>query len=394
MHFNLGLNVRHADEQLRGTMMLPHGTGREARVAVFAEGDKAREAEEAGADVVGAADLATRVQEGFTDFDVAIATPDQMGNVGRLGRILGPRGLMPNPKTGTVTFDVGKAVRDAKAGKLEYRTDRGANVHIPIGKKSFDERAARRELRGAPRRDRPREAGGRQGPLHQEDHAHVHDGPRGSTSTRRAPATSWTSSTVKRRRPSRSRPSTTARRRRQEAVRRVSARARKPSRGGLLVAASPLPRARLRAGSIRRGGGMHKEDKERVVTELTEKLRNSDTLIVADYRGLTMTQIDALRGRLLEHGARFSVVKNTLTRRAAEAAGADQLLALLEGPSAIAFIEADGDAVAVAKALADSARETTRARDQRRRHAGPEHHGRRTSRSSRSSRRSTCSADR
>jgi large subunit ribosomal protein L1 len=141
VHFRLGLNVRHADEQLRGTLMLPHGTGRDVRVAVFAEGDKAREAEEAGADVVGSADLAKRVEEGFTDFDVAIATPDQMGNVGRLGRILGPRGLMPNPKTGTVTFDIGKAVRDAKAGKLEYRTDRGANVHVSIGKKSFDERA-------------------------------------------------------------------------------------------------------------------------------------------------------------------------------------------------------------------------------------------------------------
>jgi large subunit ribosomal protein L1 len=141
VHMNLGLNVRHAEEQLRGTMMLPHGTGREARVAVFAEGDKAREAEEAGADIVGSADLAKRVEEGFTDFDVAIATPDQMGNVGRLGRVLGPRGLMPNPKTGTVTMDVGKAVREAKAGKLEYRTDRGANVHIPIGKRSFDERA-------------------------------------------------------------------------------------------------------------------------------------------------------------------------------------------------------------------------------------------------------------
>src|SRR5919109_849889 len=114
---------------------------KEARVAVFAEGDKAREAEEAGADIVGSADLAKRVEEGFTDFDVAIATPDQMGNVGRLGRILGPRGLMPNPKTGTVTFDVGKAVGDAKAGKLEYRTDRGANVHVSIGKKSFDQRA-------------------------------------------------------------------------------------------------------------------------------------------------------------------------------------------------------------------------------------------------------------
>jgi large subunit ribosomal protein L1 len=141
VHVRLGLNVRHADQQLRGTLMLPHGTGREQRVAVFAEGDKAREAEEAGADVVGAADLAKRVEEGFTDFDVAIATPDQMGNVGKLGRVLGPRGLMPNPKTGTVTFDVAKAVRDAKAGKLEYRTDRGANVHVPIGKKSFDEKA-------------------------------------------------------------------------------------------------------------------------------------------------------------------------------------------------------------------------------------------------------------
>ena len=140
-HLLLGVNVRHADEQLRGTLMLPHGTGKEAKVAVFAEGDKAREAQEAGADIVGSADLAKRVEEGFTEFDVAIATPDQMGNVGKLGRILGPRGLMPNPKTGTVTMDVAKAVRDAKAGKLEYRTDRGANVHVVIGKKSFEERA-------------------------------------------------------------------------------------------------------------------------------------------------------------------------------------------------------------------------------------------------------------
>jgi large subunit ribosomal protein L1 len=140
-HFRLGLNVRHADEQLRGTLMLPHGTGNDVRVAVFAEGDKAREAEEAGADVVGSADLAKKIEDGFTDCDVANATPAPRGNVGRLGRILGPRGLMPNPKTGTVTFDVGKAVREAKAGKLEYRTDRGANVHVSIGKKSFDERA-------------------------------------------------------------------------------------------------------------------------------------------------------------------------------------------------------------------------------------------------------------
>jgi large subunit ribosomal protein L1 len=140
VHFNLGLNVRHADQQLRGTLMLPHGTGKEVRVAVFAEGEKAKEAEVAGADVVGSADLAAKIEEGFDDFEIAIATPDMMGTVGKLGRILGPRGKMPNPKAGTVTFDVGKAVRDSKAGKLEYRTDRGANVHLSIGKKSFDER--------------------------------------------------------------------------------------------------------------------------------------------------------------------------------------------------------------------------------------------------------------
>jgi large subunit ribosomal protein L1 len=140
VHFNLGLNVRHADQQLRGTLMLPHGTGKDVRIAVFAEGEKAREAEEAGADVVGSADLATQIEEGFDDFDVAIATPDMMGTVGKLGRILGPRGKMPNPKTGTVTMDIGKAVRESKAGKLEYRTDRGANVHLTIGRKSFEER--------------------------------------------------------------------------------------------------------------------------------------------------------------------------------------------------------------------------------------------------------------
>ena len=165
-------------QQLRGTISLPHGTGREQRVAVFAEGEKAREAEEAGADVVGAADLAKRIEEGFTDFDVAIATPDLMGQVGRLGRILGPRGLMPNPKTGTVTMDVGKAVREAKAGKQEYRTDRGANVHVADRQEELRRARAARELRGAHRRDRPREARRREGPLHPADHAHDDDGPR------------------------------------------------------------------------------------------------------------------------------------------------------------------------------------------------------------------------
>jgi large subunit ribosomal protein L1 len=141
VHIRTGLNVRHAEQQLRGTIALPHGLGKEMTVAVFAKGDKAREAEEAGADHVGAEDLAERVQEeGFTDFDVAIATPDMMPVVGRLGRILGPQGKMPNPKVGTVTMDVAKAVSESKAGKIEYRTDRHAIVHLPIGKLSFDER--------------------------------------------------------------------------------------------------------------------------------------------------------------------------------------------------------------------------------------------------------------
>ena len=140
-HIRTGLNVRHAEEQLRGTIAMPNGLGKEMTVAVFAKGEKAREAEEAGADHVGDEDLAERVQEGFTDFDVAIATPDLMSVVGRLGRILGPQGKMPNPKVGTVTQDVGKAVSESKAGKVEYRTDRMAIVHLPIGKVNFEERA-------------------------------------------------------------------------------------------------------------------------------------------------------------------------------------------------------------------------------------------------------------
>ena len=141
VHIRTGLNVRHADEQLRGTIALPNGLGKDVTIAVFAQGDKAREAEEAGADFVGAEDLAKRVEGGFTDFDIAIATPDLMPVVGRLGRVLGPQGKMPNPKVGTVTMDVAKAVTESKAGKVEYRTDRTAIVHLAIGKKDFTDRA-------------------------------------------------------------------------------------------------------------------------------------------------------------------------------------------------------------------------------------------------------------
>ena len=140
LHMLLGLNVRHAEEQLRGTLALPHGLGKEVTIAVFAQGQNARDAEAAGADFVGGEDLAEKVEEGWTDFDVAIAAPDMMPVVGKLGRVLGPQGKMPNPKVGTVTDDIGKAVSEAKAGKIEYRTDRQAVVHLAIGKSSFPPR--------------------------------------------------------------------------------------------------------------------------------------------------------------------------------------------------------------------------------------------------------------
>lgn len=136
---NLGVDPRHADQQVRGTVVLPHGTGKTVRVLVLARGDKEKEAAEAGADHVGADEYIPKLREGWMDIDVIIATPDLMGEVGKLGRILGPKGLMPNPKSGTVTFDIAKAVKDVKAGKIEYRVDKGSNIHVPVGKMSFDE---------------------------------------------------------------------------------------------------------------------------------------------------------------------------------------------------------------------------------------------------------------
>ncbi len=138
LHMRLGVDPRHADQVVRGVVVLPHGTGRRTRIVAFAQGDKAREAEEAGADVVGAEDLAKRIQEGWVDFDVAVATPDMMRVVGGLGRILGPRGLMPNPKTGTVTPDIGRAIDEIRKGRVEFRVDRTGIIHVPIGKVSFE----------------------------------------------------------------------------------------------------------------------------------------------------------------------------------------------------------------------------------------------------------------
>ena len=136
----LGVNPKHADQMVRGTVVLPHGTGKRKRVAVIASGDKLKEAQDAGADHVGGEDLAARIQEGFLEFDALVATPDMMRHVGRLGKTLGPRGLMPNPKAGTVTMEVGKAIREIKGGKIEFRVDKTAIIHAPIGKISFDEK--------------------------------------------------------------------------------------------------------------------------------------------------------------------------------------------------------------------------------------------------------------
>jgi len=139
LHFNLGVDPRKADQQIRNSVVLPHGTGKTVRVLVFAEGDKADEARQAGADYVGLDDLVDKISGGWFDFDVVVSTPNLMGRIGKLGRVLGPRGLMPNPKVGTVTMDVGKAVEEAKGGKVTYRVDKFANLHVPAGKLSFDE---------------------------------------------------------------------------------------------------------------------------------------------------------------------------------------------------------------------------------------------------------------
>jgi large subunit ribosomal protein L1 len=138
LHVRLGVDPRHADQMVRSSVVLPHGTGRRRIIAVFAQGEKEREAREAGADIIGSEDLVKRVQDGFLDFDVALATPDLMGSVGRLGKVLGPRGLMPNPKAGTVTFDIARAIKDVQAGRVEFRVDRYGIIHVPVGKTSFE----------------------------------------------------------------------------------------------------------------------------------------------------------------------------------------------------------------------------------------------------------------
>ena len=287
-----------------------------------------------------------------------------MGNVGKLGRVLGPRGLMPNPKTGTVTFDIAKAVSDAKAGKLEYRTDRGANVHLPIGKKSFGERQLLENYAVVLEeivRAKPAAAKGRyikgitltttMGPGLHLDPTRIRDIAE-RPPTRIRPTRGCYRLAANATAPPKTTGSPAGQRSGRGEVRSTSRGAcpslSPPREVGLVVSGRKRPEET----------DMQRTEKEQVVAELAEQLRSTDSLIVADYRGLTNTQLEELRGKLRSSGARFQVVKNTLTRRAASEAGAEALLALLEGPTAIAFVDADGDPVAVAKALSDTARET------------------------------------
>ena len=174
---NLGVDPKHSDQVVRGTVVLPHGLGKSVRVLVIASGDKVREATEAGADFVGGEDMVTKIMGGWTDYDAVIATPDMMKSAGKLGKVLGPRGLMPNPKTGTVTFDVAKAIKETKAGKVEFRVDKAGIVHCAIGKIQFDAAQARGKRARDHRRGDQSQAGGSQGQVRQENHADLDDGP-------------------------------------------------------------------------------------------------------------------------------------------------------------------------------------------------------------------------
>jgi len=280
LSFRLGVDPKHADQMVRGAVVLPHGIGKAVRVAVFAKGDKEREAREAGADIVGAEDLVERVQGGWMEFDTAIATPDLMGQVGRLGKVLGPRGLMPNPKLGTVTFDIARAVREAKAGKVEFRVDKAGNVHTPIGKHSF-----------------PAE--------------HL---------VANAMAVI-------------------------EAIVRATPAAAKGTYLRSLTVSRTCSRKRYRA----EGPTVPTQEKVEAVAELKSRLDGVKTVVLTEYRGLTVQQLSDLRKQLRAVSADYRVVKNRLARLAIKSSGLEALGPHLTGPTGVVFSKADP--VAVAKAL-------------------------------------------
>ena len=323
LHILLGVNVRHADEQLRGTLALPHGLGKDVTVAVFAQGQQARDAEAAGADFVGGQDLVEKVQEGWTDFDVAISTPEMMKGVGQLGRVLGPQGLMPNPKVGTVTDDVEKAVNDSKSGKVEYRTDRQAIVHMTIGKASFDEDKLLENYQAVIEeiiRAKPSSSKGKyiisatlattMGPGIRVDSAKAADRETASPARGR-PQRSW-------------RPHRTA---------------------------SPLTPDHRRGNAQKPGAGetMNREEKSAAIQEIAAQIEGSEAIFAVDYRGISVSQAAELRSKLREADASFRIVKNRLTKIAADQAGEERLAELLQGPTALTFVR--GDTAQAAKAI-------------------------------------------
>ena len=275
----LGVDPKHADQMVRGTVVLPHGLGgKSKRVLVIASGEKLKEAQDAGADIVGGDDMVAKIQEGWLDFDAVVATPDMMKSVGRLGKVLGPRGLMPNPKTGTVTFEVAKAIREIKAGKVEFRVDKTAIVHAPVGKVSFGAGEAAREREDADRQRDQGQAGGREGQVREVDRAVVHDGPRGAGRPRL------------RRRP------------------------------------------RLRAGE-----NMNRTEKQELIDELHKEFEASPHAVLVDFRGLSVPAVTEFRRKVKAAGSRYRVVKNSLALRAAKGTPLESLGDQLVGTTGIAY---------------------------------------------------------
>ena len=372
LHIRLGVNVRHAEEQLRGTLALPHGLGKDVTIAAFAQGDAAKAASDAGADFVGGDDLAERIEGGWTDFDVAVATPDMMPVVGKLGRILGPQGKMPNPKVGTVTDDIAKAVEESKSGKIEYRTDRQAVIHLAIGKASFDAASPARQLRRRDRRDRARQAGRRQGPLPDLDHARDDDGPgdprrhaRARARPRSCPARPPTGRAARATRtPAASRRPSPRRRPRAHPRRLLRQASRRPPAGPRPVRPVQVKRgprsepACVRA--LRLAATTRENDGQRAESSTG---RGDDGVARATPRRSsrsTTAGSASPRPRSCGRGSprptrRFRIVKNRLAKLAAENAGTDGLVELFEGPTALTFVK--GDPVTAAKAIATFGRE-------------------------------------
>ncbi len=322
----LGVDPKHADQMVRGTVVLPHGLGTVSRVLVFATGDKVREAEEAGADVVGGEELAKRIEGGWLEFDSVVATPDMMRVVGRLGKVLGPRGLMPNPKAGTVTLDVAKAVQEIKAGKVEFRVDKTGIIHAPDRQAVLRHRPASGERRGPHRRGAEGEAQRGQGQVC----AGSLPSPR-----RWAPASRWTTP-----------PSPPSRPR--STVEEIST--------------MPLTRS----------------DKEQILEQYENGLAKAPHAFLFGFQGITVPQVTELRNRVRNSGGEYVVVKNTLALRAIDSKALAQLKEHFVGPTAVVF--SAKDPVALAKALTDFGQGHAGPRVQGRPGRGPGHRGRRRSR--------------